>query len=228
MRVLAIETVDTSGSLAVLDGERLLRQMPLSTAGRSAQTLIPGMQQLLAEVGWQPREIELVVVATGPGSFTGLRIGVTTAKTLAYAVGCEVMGVNTLEAIAQAAPADLWRFSAVVDALRGELFVADFQRVAGGGSSGAESTRVVTREEFLATLDAGSAVTGPALRTLRPALPTGVTIVDEAYWLPTAASIGQVGFRQFAAGDRIGAFELMPVYFRRTAAEEQWERRRAT
>jgi tRNA threonylcarbamoyladenosine biosynthesis protein TsaB len=166
-----------------------------------------------------------VAVATGPGSFTGLRIGVTTAKTLAYAVGCAVMGVNTLEAIVEAVPVEVSRLSAVVDAQRGELFVADFQRAAGGRLSGAESTRVMTRDEFLATLDAGSVVSGPALRTLRPALPPGVTTIDEALWSPSAASIGRLGFEQFAAGGRVGVFELMPAYFRRTAAEEQWERR---
>jgi tRNA threonylcarbamoyladenosine biosynthesis protein TsaB len=125
-------------------------------------------------------------------------------------------------------PTEISRFSAVVDAQRGELFVADFLRTAKGPSSGAESTRVMKREEFLATLSAGSAVTGPALRTLRQALPPGVAVVDESLWPPSAASIGRLGFRQFTAGLRIGVFQLMPVYYRRTAAEEQWERRQTT
>ena len=63
MRVLALETVDTSGSLAALDGARLLMQLPLSSEGRSAQTLIPGVRQLLADVGWQPGEVGLVAGA---------------------------------------------------------------------------------------------------------------------------------------------------------------------
>lgn len=228
MRVLAIETVDFTGSLAALDGQQLLQELSLPTEGRSAQTLVPGVQRLLAEVDWRPNQIELVAVATGPGSFTGLRIGVTTAKTLAYAVGSAVMGVNTLEAIAQAVPSEIERFSAVIDAQRGELFVADFHREAGGVLAGADTTRVLTRDQFFATLGAGSVVTGPASRTLQHALPQGVVTVDDALWLPSAAAIGRLALRQFLAGQRTSVFELMPVYFRRTAAEEQWERRQAT
>lgn len=227
MRVLALETVDFTGSVAALEGERLLLHLPLSTERRSAQTLVPGIQDLLAKVGWSACQIELVAVATGPGSFTGLRIGVTTAKTLAYAVGCDVLGVNTLVAIAQAVPLEVPSFSVVVDAQRGEVFVADLQRSASGVVTGAENTRVATREAFLASLHAGSVVTGPALRSLRGALPPGVTAIDETLWAPSAAEIGRLAWRQFNAGQRTTPFELMPVYYRRTAAEEQWERRQS-
>jgi tRNA threonylcarbamoyladenosine biosynthesis protein TsaB len=227
MRVLAIETVEFTGSVAALEGEQLLLQLPLSAERRSAQTLVPGVQALLADVGWLPGQIELVAVATGPGSFTGLRIGVTTAKTLAYAVSCEVMGVNTLEAIAQAVPLEVPSFSVVVDAQRGELFVADFQRSASGAVTGAESTRVETREAFLASLRSGNVVTGSALRTLRAALPSGVNTLAETLWAPSSVEIGRLAWRQFNAGQRTTAIELMPVYYRRTAAEEQWERRQA-
>jgi tRNA threonylcarbamoyladenosine biosynthesis protein TsaB len=225
MRILAIETVELTGSVAALEGQTLLRQLPLDTGRRSAQTLIPGIQQLLGEVCWRPGQVELVAVAAGPGSFTGLRIGVTTAKTLAYALQCEVLGVNTLEAIGQAVPAEIARFSAVVDAQRGELFVADFERLDAGGLRGAESTRIVTRQEFLATLAPDRAMTGPALRTLAASLPPDVPLLDASLWSASAAAVGRLAGQRYAAGYRTAALELMPVYYRRTAAEEQWDRR---
>jgi tRNA threonylcarbamoyl adenosine modification protein YeaZ len=84
------------------------------------------LKELLHEVDWCVESINLVVVAVGPGSFTGLRIGVTTAKTLAYAVGAEVIGVNTLAVIASQAPRSDTPLWVVIDAQRGELFAAKF------------------------------------------------------------------------------------------------------
>src|SRR5262245_32191202 len=108
-RIVAIETSGQHGSVAVLCGEekgeaRLVREIVLSDQQRTAQSLAPALNKLLQTAGWEPSTVSLVAVLTGPGSFTGLRIGVTTAKTLAYAWGADVVGINTLEAIAEQAP----------------------------------------------------------------------------------------------------------------------------
>src|SRR5687768_12135976 len=104
MRILALETSGLSGEVALLEGERVIAEQWLDPGQRTARSLAPGMKQILQTAGWQPRDVQLVAVTIGPGSFTGLRVGVTAAKTLAYAVGCEVMGVDTLEVIAAQAP----------------------------------------------------------------------------------------------------------------------------
>ena len=131
-RILAIETSGRHGSVATLcggvDGSRLIHQIALGGEQRTAQALAPAIQSLLRESDWSPSSVELVAVAVGPGSFTGLRIGVTTAKAFAYAVGAEVIGINTLVALAHQSPAlngPLW---AVLDAQRQELFAAKFVR----------------------------------------------------------------------------------------------------
>src|SRR5205085_2589499 len=100
-------------------------------------------ERLLKQVGWRPGEVELVAVVTGPGSFTGLRIGVTTAKTFAYAVGCEVMGVNTLLAIASRAPAGTARLHVALDAGRDEAYVASFSTDTGTLPITIESTQAL-------------------------------------------------------------------------------------
>ena len=105
MRILALETSGSSGSVAALDEGRLIVERPLAAGSRSAQSLAPGIDSLLAEVGWLVGGVDLVAVTQGPGSFTGLRIGVTTAKALAYAGETQVIGVNTLEVIARQAAA---------------------------------------------------------------------------------------------------------------------------
>lgn len=225
MRVLAIETVGMTGSVAALAGDQVLVERRLDTERRSAQTLAPAIQDLLAEVGWQPADLELVAVAQGPGSFTGLRIGITTAKGLAYVLGCQLLGVNTLRAIAERVPTDVPRFSVALDAQRGELFVAEFERQAGGELIGEASTRTITAAAWLEQLPAVAVVTGPALNKLLGRLPVNVSSVDPALWETTAAAVGQLAFRAFQQGARTDVFELAPRYFRRTAAEEQWDRK---
>jgi tRNA threonylcarbamoyl adenosine modification protein YeaZ len=155
MRVLAIETVGTTGSVALLQGDAVVAESVLDPAQRSAQSLAPAIDELLRRHGWQPAQVELVAVATGPGSFTGLRIGVATAKVLAYAVGCPILDVDTMSAIAWRVPRDVERFSVVVDAQRGELFVADFERTADGRLSGGDTTRIVDAAQWIAALEGG-------------------------------------------------------------------------
>jgi tRNA threonylcarbamoyladenosine biosynthesis protein TsaB len=227
MRILAIETVGTAGTVAALDDDRLMCQRPLATGQRSAQSLAPGIDQLLHQAGWKPTDVQLVAVSTGPGSFTGLRIGVTTAKTFAYAVGCEVIGVHSLAAIALRVPRDVLQVQTVLDAQRGELFVADFELARDTWWKGGETTRIVDRDQWLHALAAGTVVSGPGLLTLRDRLPDGVESVDPALWAPTAEAVGRLAWRMHQSGVRDSVFGLLPHYYRRTAAEEQWERKNA-
>lgn len=227
MRILALETVETTGSVAALEDERVLAEHRLDPTQRSAQSLAPEIDNLLRRVNWRPTDVQLVSVASGPGSFTGLRIGVTTAKTFAYAVGCQAIGVHTLLAIASRAPADVRQCCAVLDAQRGELFVASFVRQASGEFIDHERTRIVSSKQWLKELVPGSVVTGPGLAKIVERLPREVTALDRAVWAPTAATIGVVGQRLFSAGQRTDVFALVPEYFRRTAAEDEWERKQA-
>ena len=207
----------------------MILEQPLASGSRSAQSLAPGIDALLAEVGWSISQIDLVAVTQGPGSFTGLRIGVTTAKALAYAGGAKVMGVNTLEVIARQAPGQsaattertLW---AVIDAQRGELFVARFAPgsvVSGGGPVEVET---IDQHSWLTRLVAGEAVTGPGLQRCAVGIRPGVTVVGEEHWLPRAETVGRLGHEQFAGGRRDDLFQLSPLYYRRAAAEENWQR----
>jgi tRNA threonylcarbamoyladenosine biosynthesis protein TsaB len=228
MRILAIETIDKTGSVAALESGRLLAEKSLDPTRRSAQTLVPAIQQLLIELGWRPADVQLVAVATGPGSFAGLRIGVTTAKTFAYATGSQVLGIHTMLAIGWQVPPEIERFSAVVNAQRGEFFVADMVRVGRTALTGEQTTRIVTADTWLASLPTGSHVTGPGLVKWTGPLPEGVSAIARELWQPSAAAVGQLGHLAFESGQRSELLALAPQYFRRTAAEEQWDRRQAT
>jgi tRNA threonylcarbamoyladenosine biosynthesis protein TsaB len=249
VKVLALETTGAYGSVAALEAGKLLLETNLQHDQRSVRTLAPGLRKLLAEVGWQPRDVELMAVAAGPGSFTGLRIGVTTAKTFAYAVGAEVLGINTLEVIASQAPPDVQALTVAMDAQRHELFVAPFERDRAGVFAAAGETRIVDMMTWLSQLAPGTVITGPVHALLAaqssrfavcsvpsapdsgdetqsmPAyceiLPPQVTLLPPEYASPTAAAVGRLAFRDYSAGRRGDPFTLVPIYLRRSAAEEK-------
>src|SRR5687768_13624521 len=128
MRILALETSGKAGSVAVADGPRLIDQLELNRDRRSAQSLAAGIRTLLDAIGWRIAEIELVAVTIGPGSFTGLRVGVVTAKTLAYTLGARIIGAGTLDVIAAQARCAESHLAAAIDAQRGQVFAATFER----------------------------------------------------------------------------------------------------
>jgi tRNA threonylcarbamoyladenosine biosynthesis protein TsaB len=138
MRILALETTDKTGSVAAFDNDNLLSESDLSHSQRSAQSLVPAINVLLEQVGWRAENVQLVGVSIGPGSFTGLRVGVTAAKVFAYAVGADILAVDTLKAIAAGAlgavkTKELW---VAMDAQRGDVVARSFA-VRHGESEGA-------------------------------------------------------------------------------------------
>ncbi|MDZ7620856.1 MAG: tRNA (adenosine(37)-N6)-threonylcarbamoyltransferase complex dimerization subunit type 1 TsaB, partial [Patescibacteria group bacterium] len=168
-----------------------------------------------------PRDVQLVAVTVGPGSFTGLRVGVTAAKLFAYAVGAEVLGIDTLETIAARCPPDVDRLWTAVDAQRGEWVVRQFARSTGVWPVPLEPAELVDSQPWLASLPAGSVVLGPVLRKVAGGLPAGIRCLDAEQWLPTAAEVALLASRDYAAGRRDDLWTLLPRYSRPSAAEEK-------
>ncbi len=129
---LAFDTTTNSGRFALADAHEVLVYRPLNIAGSYTDALLPVIQRMLADTGRSRTELTGVGVATGPGSFTGVRIGVATAKGLAWALGCELVAVTSLEAMAAALLADADPGAElavpVLDARRGEIFAGVYRR----------------------------------------------------------------------------------------------------
>jgi tRNA threonylcarbamoyladenosine biosynthesis protein TsaB len=244
MRILAIETTDKFGSVAAMAGCNLLEELMLDRTQRSAQSLPPAMQRLLGQVGWKPADVQLLAVSIGPGSFTGLRVGVTAAKVFAYAVGAEILGISTLEAIA--ANCTLMQFdsvSVVIDAQRGDVVVQPFVRQAEGPFEAVGPEKLVDADLWLSRLQESASnatqspsseggvasnppvVTGPGLVRLADRLPQGVEALDQRFWHPRAALVAELAVRYHAQGRRDDLWKLVPRYYRRSAAEEKWDAR---
>jgi tRNA threonylcarbamoyladenosine biosynthesis protein TsaB len=153
-------------------------------------------------------------------------VGVTTAKTLAYAVDAEVVGINTLEVIATQTPENVARLWAVMDAQRRQVFAARFERDANGCWQTAEPTKIIDEEKWLNLLEEDEWISGPVLHRLADEIPSNVSIVDRAIWAPKATTVGSIAQRRYLAGDRDDVWQLVPHYFRKSAAAEKWEKRK--
>ncbi len=219
MRILALETSGLAGSIAAWD-ELTLVEIELDPKRRTAQTLAPTIAELLRRASWQPADVNLIAVTQGPGSFTGLRIGITAAKTFAFATGAAVVGVNTLAAIACQTPATSELLWVVMDAEREQLYAASFRRLDGSWEE-QEKTRILDRSAWLKDLAPGMAVSGPGLKGLREQIPAEVRLVAETDWSPRAGNVGRLGLKKFQQGERSDCWSLLPNYYRESAAVEK-------
>jgi tRNA threonylcarbamoyladenosine biosynthesis protein TsaB len=224
VNLLVLDTSTPRAAVAVAaPGGRILVAHP-DPDQRHGRNLVPAIRALLRDAGVALGELDGFAVGLGPGSYTGLRIGVTAAKTLAYAAGKPLVGLDSLEAIARNAPGDAPRVSVVADAQRGDLYVAEFTRPESGASLvRAAPTRVESRAAWSAALTAPTLVLGPALERLRDRLPAAArTGPPEADW-PDGARLLELARDVWATGRRDHPLFLEPSYLRRSAAEDQWD-----
>jgi tRNA threonylcarbamoyladenosine biosynthesis protein TsaB len=215
--VLAIETVATAGSVALLQTDHVVEQRLLPPDTRSARTLAKAVSDVWTNAG-KPA-VSLVAVASGPGSFTGLRVGITTAKALAYAWKAKLVGISTLDAIAAQAPADAAALQVVLEAQRKELFVATYENL-GRGWQRFTADAIASADHWLASLVAGTLVSGPPMSKLNGRLTAGVLIAPESDWQPRAATIGRLALQALQSGASDELWSLTPRYLRASYAEE--------
>lgn len=220
MRILAIETSTKNSSIAVLEDHRVIRETGLPSDQGTARALAPALEAMFRETGWSPGSVDFVAVTHGPGSFTGLRIAVTTAKMFAYATGAQLVAVNTLRTLVEQLPAGVTDACAVINAQRQQVFAARYQRHAGQAWQVSLPCQVLGRDALLDILSPHTVVTGPLLARWSPPLRENQIQAPPGCWTPRAGTVAQLGRRLALAGHRDDIFELRPQYYRRSYAEE--------
>src|SRR5262249_60667549 len=134
--------------------------------------------------GWRPRDLHGVIVSRGPGSYTGLRVGLISAKALAYATGCALLGVDTFAAIAHQAPTEAAVLDVIADAQQEKVYVERFARTPDGALAARGPLAIRPLAEWLADLGGDVWVTGPGLAVYRGRLGAGVRVTGPAAWSP--------------------------------------------
>ena len=218
--LLAVETSGSLGSIAVTDGSNLLAERVLAAAGgvRHAQSLVAEVDKLLRELTLKPTDIRTVAVSIGPGSFTGLRVGLVFAKTFAWLNQSHLVAVDTLRAIAQQAPDEEALVTALVDAQRGEVFAGTYQLDTVSGCRQLIDRIHVTGQD---TLPKDPILAGPGLTKLRPELAMNHRLLAESCWQPRASTIARLGTDMVSRKEFSIAETLEPVYVRLSYAEEK-------
>jgi tRNA threonylcarbamoyladenosine biosynthesis protein TsaB len=223
-RLLILETSDRVGRVALAEGPALLRVRTLTETRRHARDLAPAVADLLADQGWRPRDVNAVLVSRGPGSYTGLRVGVMSAKTFAFATGCRLLGIDTFPAVAVQAAADIACVDVLADAQQDKVYFQPYARQAGKWQPVAPLV-ICPFGEWLVGRDPSAAVTGPGVAKWEGQLPSDVVRLPAGVRDPLPASILHLGLERLAAGEADDALSLEPLYLRPSAAEQQFRDR---
>ena len=228
MKILALETSAVAASCCVADGEKLLSRAAVNAGLTHSRTLMPMVEAVLSSADLTVADVEAVAVAVGPGSFTGIRIGVATAKGLAFPADLPCVAVSTLEAMAYrlfGLPLS-GRVCAVMDARCKQVYTATFL-IDNGTLTRETPDEAIPMDDLFARLkDADTPVyligDGASL-----CFEAGKDIVPQLTRLPAhlqmqdADGVALVAAKKIAGGETVKAEQLLPTYLRLPQAERE-------
>lgn len=221
MRLLALETATLAGGAALLEDGRLIGESRLNIALTHSERLMAVVDRLLHDCDWEIGGLDGLAVSVGPGSFTGLRVGVATAKGLALALEVPVAPVPTLDALAATLPFADAPVCPLLDARKGEVYCSLY-RWRGDRMERAWDYLALPPELAAARLEAPVIVLGDGVAACRPylgRLGDGLREAAPVHSLPSPAVVGALGHAMLAAGAGIPAERLAPLYLRPSEAE---------
>jgi tRNA threonylcarbamoyladenosine biosynthesis protein TsaB len=226
--LLAIESATESASVALAHGADVLAASAIAAGRPASESLLPAILAVLDEAGVALADLDAFAVSIGPGSFTGLRVGVATVKGLAFGGGQPVVPVPTLAALALRAARPDACVAALLDARRGEVYAALYR---GDPAAPPQLAPAVLAPDALADAierqagDAPLVAVGAGVQVvadvLRSRFGGRLTLVGGAAGRPDAIAVARLGARLLASGRSVAADAIAPVYVRRAEAEVQ-------
>ncbi len=220
MYILGIETATRAASVAVIFDGKILAETLRESPQSFSETLMPQVEDIIKASGAY-KKIDAVAISIGPGSFTGLRIGLATAKALAYAWQIKIIGVPTLLAMSYNFPNA--KVLPLIDAQKNRAYCQLF-----ANSIALTDAEVKPIDEAVAEvgrLDGEIFLCGDVLHKIKIPLPQNVKIAPPNLKMPRASSVALCGADLLAAGKLDNVMNLEPLYIRRSEAEELWEKR---
>ncbi|WP_076460834.1 tRNA (adenosine(37)-N6)-threonylcarbamoyltransferase complex dimerization subunit type 1 TsaB [Limosilactobacillus caccae] len=227
MKILAIDTSNHPMSVALVEDEQLLATTTLNMVRNHSIYLMPAISKLFELVKWQPTDLDRVVVAQGPGSYTGVRIAVTTAKVLADTEKIDLVGVSSLAVLARnVVPTAKAVIVPFFDARRGNVFAGAYQWEDGTlvNKIADQHLGIDTLLDQLAKLDRPVVLVGQMTDKIRAKfdqLPANVTLLPRTYSIPSTYQLAIAGEKESPVED-IDPF--VPHYLRITEAEANWQK----
>ena len=226
MIILGIDTATPQVGCAIGGHEGVLASFQTAKGKRHAETLVPAIDFVCRQANVELDEIGAIAVDIGPGLFTGLRVGVATAKAMASALRVPVVGVTSLDLLAFPLRWTNRRIVSVVDARRGEVFYASYRQVPGGVQRLTEpmvGTPEQLCNEIQATGDDCLAVGDGARRYADELIDLiKVEIADAGLAYPSPSSLVQLAHARALREEFVNPWDLQPVYLRKADAEINW------
>ena len=230
MSILAIDTATQVSSVAVADEGRLLSELTMQGKLTHSETLLPHIEQVLKMAAVNKEDLTGIAISNGPGSFTGLRIGLAAAKAMSYALHIPLVGVSTLKALAYQLPVPGVRLMCLLDAQKGNAYVESYHWE-NRSLQTVEAVKVAKISDIVAgcgKLNEQVILLGDAVQKKivgKMELPENVQAAMPHLMMPRAAAVAMLGLRELAAGRMDNVMDLEPVYIRRSEAEVLWEKR---
>jgi tRNA threonylcarbamoyladenosine biosynthesis protein TsaB len=217
---LLLETSGREGRVGVALAGQVVRSANLDPARRHNRDLAPTVAELLQAAGRSPKELTGVMVSVGPGSYTGLRVGVMSAKALAYATGCRLVAVPTFHTIAEQTPAEAKTVEVIADALQRLVYAQRFRQLDSGEWEPVNELRIEPARGWATQLGEGVWVSGPGVALCEHLIPEGVTRVEVERRAPDLDAMLRVGLR-LPSLTPAEVMRLEPLYLRGSSAEEK-------
>jgi tRNA threonylcarbamoyladenosine biosynthesis protein TsaB len=228
MNLLALDTSTDHAAIGLATQGGVFTVPQTYPGRRHGRDLISQIGIVLGQAGIRARDLNVIAVGAGPGSYTGLRVGLMAAKTLAYATGAALVGLDSLEALARNAPSADLRIAVVADAQRRDVYAADFDRREPGSRVAlVRDCRIEALADWTSRLVPGTRVLGPGLAVPRiaAAILPELVVGNASLNYPDAERLLELATDAWQNGRRDDLWLLEPRYLRRSAAEEQWDAR---
>jgi tRNA threonylcarbamoyladenosine biosynthesis protein TsaB len=210
LRLLALDTTTPHGSVALLEDEDVRAERRATTDSHS-QWLSGAVADLLTEAGWAPGTLEGFAAAAGPGSFTGLRVGLATVQGLALATRRPCLGVSSLEALALSVRGQSPTIVSLIDAFRQEVFFARFDREGRPTSEAAVGALDRALDGLSGEITFVGEMAERAASAIRARHPAASVVSGERF---LARAVGRLALVRFRAGEGRPPRELRPLYVR--------------
>ena len=224
-KVLLLETSGSSGIVALSFGTTIVAHRVLEIAKRHVSDMAPAIAEMFKECGWEAKNLDAIATGIGPGSYTGLRIGLISARTLAMMTGARLLGISTFEILAQhCLEVGHAKVEIIADAQQDKIYAQRFENNNNQLISASE-LKIVSAVEWVANRDISFAIAGPGVTKVQPLLSDSQGMVVEQSGNINKESFLALALKKLFSQHSDNPLSLQPLYLRRSSAEEQWDKR---
>ena len=227
MKILGIDTSTSCGSVGLIDDDSVISEYLLNTPVTHSERLLSSIEYVLKQAGCPIEEVDGWAISLGPGSFTGLRIGVSTVKGLAFATQKPVAGVPTLDALASNISPTPHFICPILDARKGEVYTAFYRYEERDVLKRISDYQAISPGNLVKKIVGKTIILGSGVKTygndLRNALPSLAAFVPDPLNLPYGSVIARLGLKRLRRNEVLDCSSFTPIYVRASEAEIKWK-----